>query len=431
MNSRLVVALLSCLLVLTLAACSHSSGGGSTNMRIVNVIPDAPAISVSVGGNTAVSNLPFQQLTNYIGVSSGSQEIKVTANGGASNAIDQTLQLPSTQVTYIVFNPVASASALLVVDGGLPAPTSGTFAFRVINVAGGIGPVDVYLTPPGTNLNATSPTVASAAFGTVTGLQNPNPGSLELRVTPAGTKQVIYDTAAQNFTAGNFYEAVIFTVGSGQLVNVAMLNIDDTGTGQVNQNLLANFKVLNASQVPSPLNVLVDGNLTLSNLPFGSVSSYVTIPAGNHTFGVQATATPGADLLDVATTLSPATDTSIALNGASGALTATILADNNLPPPVGRAKIRFVNSSPNQGPLDVYINFSKQVSGLSTNTASTYIEETADASLGTPFEFDFNIAGTTSPVLKLPNITLIAGHTYSLYVIGVAPALQGLLVKDN
>ena len=431
MNSRLVVALLSCLLVLTLAACSHSGSGGSTSMRIVNVIPDAPAITVTVGGNTAVSNLAFQQLTNYIGVSSGSQEIKVTANGGQSNAIDQTLQLPNSQVTYIVYNPVASAAALLVVDGGLTNPTSGTFAFRVINVAGGIGPVDVYLTPPGTDLNATSPTVASAAFSIITGLQNPNPGSLELRVTPAGTKQVIYDTGAQNFTAGNFYEAVIFTVGSGQLVNVAMLNIDSTGSGQVNQNLLANFKVLNASQVPSPLNVLVDGTLTLSNLPFGSVSSYVTIPAGNHTFGIQATATPGANLLDVATALSPSTDTSIALNGASGALTATILADNNLPPPVGRAKIRFVNSSPNQGPLDVYINFSKQVSGMSTNTASTYIEETADASLGTPFEFDFNVAGTTTPVLKLPNTTLIAGHTYSLYVIGVAPALQGLLVKDD
>jgi len=431
MNSRYVVAFLSCLLAFVLAACSHSGGGGSTNMRIVNVIPDAPAISVSVGGNTAVSNLPFQGLTNYIGVSSGSQEIKVTANGGASNAIDQTLNLPSSQITYIVFNPVASATALLVVDSNLTAPTTGTFGFRVINVAAGIGLVDVYLTPPGTDLNATSPTVSAASFGGVSALQNPNPGSLELRVTPAGTKQVIYDTAPQNFTAGNFYQAVVYTVGSGQLVNVAMLNIDDTGTGQVNQNLLANFKVLNGSQVPSPLNVLVDGNLTLSNLPFGAVSSYVTIPAGNHTFGVQATATPGADLIDVVATLSPATDTSIPLNGASGALTATVLADNNLPPPVGRAKIRFMNNSPNQGPLDVYINFSKQVSGLATNTASTYIEETADASLGTPFEFDFNIAGTTTPVLKLPNTTLIAGHIYTLYVIGVAPALQGLLVKDD
>jgi len=431
MNSRLVVAFLSCLLALTLAACSHSGGGGSTNMRIVNAIPDAPAISVSVGGTTAVSNLAFQALTNYIGVSSGSQEIKVSANGGASNAIDQTLALSSSNYTYIVFNPVASATSLLVVDSGLTAPGSGAFAFRVINVASGIGLVDVYLTPPGADLNSTSPTVAAATFGGVSALTNPNAGTLELRVTAAGTKQVIYDTAAQNFTAGNFYEAVVFSVGSGTLVNVAMLNIDSTGTGQTNQNLLANFKALNASQVPSPLNVLVDGNLTLSNVPFGAVSNYVTIAAGSHTFGAQATATPGADLSDVVANLAPATDTSIVYNGASGALTATVLSDNNLPPPLGRARVRFVNSSPNQGPLDVYINFSKQVSGLATNTASTYTEVSADATLGTAFEFDFNVAGTTTPVLKLANTTLIAGHTYSIYVIGVAPALQGLVVKDD
>jgi len=431
MNSRLVVAFFSCLLALTLAACSHSGGGGSTNMRIVNAIPDAPAVSVSVGGNTAVSNLPFQGVTNYISVSSGSQEIKVTANGGASNAIDQTLTLPGSNITYILFNPVASATAILVNDSNLTAPTQGTFAFRVINVAAGIGLVDVYLTPPGTDLNSTSATISAASFGGVSALVNPNPGTLELRVTAAGTKQVIYDTAGQSFTAGNFYQAVVFTVGSGTLVNVAMLNLDDTGTGQTNQNLLANFKVLNASQVPSPLNVLVDGNLTLSNVPFGAVSNYVTIPAGNHTFGIQATATPGADLIDVVATLPPATDTSLVVNGQAGALTATVLSDNNLPPPVGRARVRFVNSSPNQGSLDVYINFSKQVSGLATNTASTYIEQTADATLGTAFEFDFNVAGTTTPVLKLPNTTLIAGHIYSVYVIGVAPALQGLLVKDD
>jgi len=56
---------------------------------------------------------------------------------------------------------------------------------------------------------------------------------------------------------------------------------------------------------------------------------------------------------------------------------------------------------------------------------------TADASLGTSFEFDFNVAGTTTPVLKLPNVTIIAGHTYSIYVIGLSTGLQGVVVKDD
>ena len=433
MTSRLAVAFLSCLLTFTLAGCSSTGGSGSgTNIRIVNVVPDAAAISVTVGDTNVVSSLPFQGLTNYTGISSGSQEFKVSANAGASNAIDTTLNLNnSANYTYIVFNPVTSATALLIVDSGIPQPASGTFAFRVINVASGIGPVDVYLTAAGTDINSTSPTVSSVPLGAVSAITAPNSGTLELRVTAAGTKDVIYDTPAQNFASQSIEEVVIYTVGSSRLVNIALLNVDDTGTGQVENNLLAEFKVLNASQVASPLNVLVDGNLTLSNVPYAGVSNYVTANAGTRTFAVQATATPGANLLSLVSNLGPATDTSIVLTGPAGALVGTVLADNNLPPAAGRARIRFVNSSPDLGPVDVYVNFSKQVSGLATNAASAYVEVSADAALGTAFEFDFNLAGTTTPALKLPNTTIIAFHTYTIYVIGLANGLQGVVVKDH
>jgi hypothetical protein len=434
MTSRLAVALLSCLLTFTLAGCSNSGGGGGggTNIRVVNVVPDAAAISVIVGETTIANNLPFQGLTLYQSVDSGAQEFKVSANGGTSNAIDVTINLNSSaNYTYVVFNPVTNTTASLIVDSGIAVPASGTFALRAINVASGVGPVDVYLTAPGTDLNSTSPTISGLVLGGVSAITTPNAGTLELRVTSAGTKDVIYDTPPQNLTSESIYEVVIYTVGSSRLVNVAFLNVDDTGTGQVNNNLLAEFKVLNASQVASPLNVLVDGNLTLSNVPFAGVSNYVTQPAGSRTFTVQATATPGANLLNLVTTLAPATDTSLVLNGPAGALVGTVLADNNLPPPLGRARIRFVNSSPDLGPIDVFVNFSKQISSLATNTASAYIEVTADAALGTAYEFDFNLAGTTTPVLKLPNTTIIAAHTYSIYVIGVATALQGVVVKDD
>ena len=433
MTPRSFVALLSCLLAFALAGCSNSGGGSSgTQIRIVNAVPDAAAIMVTVGSTTVVNNLAFQGLTQYSGVDSGAQEFKVSANGGASNAIDTTLNLNSgANYTYVVFNPVASTQALLIVDSGIPQPASGTFNFRVINVASGIGAVDVYLTPPGTDINGTSPTISSVPLAALSAILTPNAGSLELRITSAGTKDIIYDTPAQNFVSQSTYEIVVYTVGSARLVNVAFLNVDDAGTGQVENNLLAEYKVLNASQVPSALNVLVDGNLQLSNVPYAGVSNYVVANAGNRTFTVQATATPGANLLTLVNNLASASDTTIVLNGPAGALVGTVLKDNNLPPAAGRARIRFVNSSPDLGAVDVYINFSKQVSALATNAASSYIEVTADLNLGTAYEFDFNLAGTTTPVLQLKNTTIIATHTYSIYVIGVAAGLQGVVVKDD
>ena len=434
MNSRRVLIILLCMLSLALVSCgSKNGGGGNAKIRVVNVIPDAAAISLQLNTDTALVNaLPFQGLTQYLSTGTGSREFKVSANGGTTFAIDTTLSIGANNYSYIVFAPVASAQGLLVLETGFTTPNSGTFNFRVINAAAGIGAVDVYLTVAGADLNSTSPTVSNVGVGVTSPVVTVNTGSYELRLAATGTKDVIYDTGVQAFTNNQAtYQAMIFTKGSSRLPNVALLNVDDAGTGQVIDNLLAEFKVLNASQVASPLNVLVDNNIVLSNIPFAGISNYVTAGAGSHSFAVQATATPGANLLTLVATLASATDTSLAFSGPAGALVPLVLNDNNLPPPSGRARVRFVNVSPGLGPLDVYVNFSKQFSGLAGNSGSSYLEVTADATIGTSYEFDFNIAGTTSVALKLPSVAIIAGHTYSIYVVGAPATPQGVVAKDD
>jgi hypothetical protein len=431
MNSNRVQIVLLCLLSLVLASCGSKSSSNA-NLRIVDAIPDAPSISVQLGTNSPiVTGMIFQQLTQYMSVPSGSQDFMVSANGGTSFAINQTLNMGSGSYTYIVYGPIVSATGLLLNENNLPTPNSGTFNFRVTNVAAGIGPVDIYLTPAGTDLNTTSPSVSNVAFGGISSIVNVNGGTLELRATATGTKSVIYDTVPQAFTSGNSYEAVVFTKGSSRLVTVAVLNDDNSGTGQVNDNLLAEFKVINASTAGTALNVLVNGIIALSNIPYQGVSNYVTTPAGSSTFTVQATATPGSNLLTLVTSLASATDTSLVFSGQPGGLIPLVLSDNNLPPPALNARVRFVNVSPGLGPIDVYINFSRQTSGLVENSGSAYVNETADSTVGTAYEFDFNTANTTTPVLKMPGVVLIAGHSYSIYVVGPPTAPQGVVAQDD
>ena len=422
-----------CLLSFVLASCSSKGGGGGdARIRVVNVIPDAAAISLQLDTDPPlVTGLAFGAPTQYLSTSTGAREFKVSANNGTSFAIDQTLNVSGNNYTYIVYNPVASAAAALVVESNLTTPNAGTFNFRAINVAAGIGALDVYLTPAGADLGSTSPNISNVPIGQASSFVGVNAGTYELRITAAGTKDVIYDTGVQTFVNQASYQAVIFTKGSARLASVALLNLDDNGTGQVNDSLLAEFKVANASQVGSSLNVLVDNNIVLSNIPFAGVSNYVTTSAGSHTFTIQPTATPGANLLVLVANLTSATDTSFVLSGPAGALVPLVLADNNLPPPVLRGRVRFVNVSPNLGALDVYVNFSKQISALASNAGSSYIEVTADATIGTAYEFDFNLAGTTTPVLKLPAVTIIAGHTYTVYVMGPSTAPQGVVAKDD
>ena len=144
-----------------------------------------------------------------------------------------------------------------------------------------------------------------------------------MRITAAGTKDIIYDTAPQGVHQPEpLPRSSIYTVGSGRLVTVAMLNLDTNGTGQVNSNLLAEFKVINASQVAlAAERSRSTAILTLSNVPYRRGVELRHDPAPARTPStVQATATPGANLLSLQTNLASATDTSIVLNGPAGAL---------------------------------------------------------------------------------------------------------------
>jgi len=107
-----------------------------------------------------------------------------------------------------------------------------------------------------------------------------------------------------------------------------------------------------------------------------------------------------------------------------------VLTDNNLPSAVDHARVRFVNASPDLASMDVYVNFVRLFSAVASNSASPYAELAADTT-GTAYEFDFNVAGTTTPALMLPNVLIAAGKTYTVYVVGQGAARQGVVVGDN
>jgi hypothetical protein len=436
MNLRRALYVLLCLGAALLEGCGTGQGVGAvpilTRVRVVNLIPNAPGIMLTLDNDAPlVSGLGFQQTTQYLDVTSGLREFRVSADGGATTLIDVRQPVVNgVDYTFIVFGPVEAAGSQIETDGGIIAPTAGNFLLRMVNLAAGVGAIDIYLTAAGADISLTAPTVAAVAYGTTTVFVSVPIGNYELRVTPNATKEVIYDTGVIAFGDKTIVQAVAYGKGSSKLVNVAVLNIDAQGTGQIYENRLAEFKLVNASSVGPPLNVFVDGTLTLANIPFAGVSNYEKTNAGSRSISIESAATPGASLLTLTPDLAAATDTSIVVSGPAGALRALVLTDNNLPSAAGRARVRFVNASPDLASLDVYVNFAKTFSGVLTNSASAYTALVADAT-GTAYEFDFNIAGTTTPAIMLPNVTIAAGKTYTVYVVGPATVLQGVVVGDN
>lgn len=426
-----------CLAALALGGCNTGKGVTDESsqhaaLRIVNLILGTPSgINVTLDANPIVSGLAFESQTPYQQTDIGSKTIQVALPGSANTLISSVLNLLGTfKYTFVTFGPVGGAAGVLLTDNPVD-PGAGNFSLLVLNAAPGIGPVDVYVTPPGASLDAATPSIAGAPAGTATFSVLLPAGNVEIRVTPSSSKEVIFDSAPQNISERSQLEAIVYSRGSAKLVNVALVSIDSSASTTILNNLFAQFKVINGSSVPSPLNVFVNGNLQLSNIPYTGASSYQKTAAGTPTLTVEATATPGATLLTISPNLAPAMDSSIVLTGPAGALKALVLADNNLPPAPVRARVRFVNSSTDVAALDVFVNFSRQVSSLAMNSAAPGIEFDADATFGTNYEIDFNVAGSTQTSLSLPSVTLLGGHAYSIYVVGSSGALSAVVTQDN
>src|SRR5206468_11974618 len=140
--------------------------------------------------------LPFEGLRPYQPVSNGTQTFTVTVTGANTPLVNASSSINGgANYTYVVFGPLTSVGTILALDS-FNDPGNGFYSVRVMNTAAGIGPIDVYLTPPGADLTVAAPTIGSVAYGTTTVFVAVTIGAnFEIRITPTGTKQVIYHSA--------------------------------------------------------------------------------------------------------------------------------------------------------------------------------------------------------------------------------------------
>ena len=133
---------------------------------------------------------------------SGSRHLQVEATGTTTILLDQTLSLNSgTETTYLATNVAASISSVVLSDN-TTAPASGNVNVRVMNAAPALGPVDVYIVAPGTDLIASTPIIRSMAFDAATDYQLLSAGSYEVVFTVPNSTFALVDTGALNFSSG-------------------------------------------------------------------------------------------------------------------------------------------------------------------------------------------------------------------------------------
>ena len=179
------------------------------------------------------------------------------------------------------------------------------------------------------------------------------------------------------------------------------------------------------------VDVYVNGDPVLTDVPYTTVSEYLSLPAGTQQVTVYATGDTTSPVIDTPVELAAGGAYTVAAVGlvADGSLSAQVYEDDLRSPASANAKVRIIHASPDAGPVDVVPRGGQAlVAGLTFPEASPYAEVPA----GT-YTLDVNAAGTNQTVLTVPDATLAAGGVYSAFAVGTvfADSLNVLLVQDN
>ncbi len=177
-------------------------GGGQTRFRMMNAVPDETNLELLVNSTSVANNVAYGTSNGYQTVKSGSQQVVIEPSGTSNALLTESISFASgTDTTVIASNFSSSIQALVLADDNT-APASGDFKLRIVNSAPGLGPADVYVVTPATDLNTVSPTLSNLGFDSASGYQSLTAGSYEIVLTPAGQKFPAVDTGSLSFSSG-------------------------------------------------------------------------------------------------------------------------------------------------------------------------------------------------------------------------------------
>jgi hypothetical protein len=183
-----------------------SAQGEQARIRIVHASPDAPNVDIWVNGAVAVSNLAFNDATDYIALAAGDYDIAVTPTGGtaADAVIEATLPLAAgMDYTVAAVGQVADIEPLVLEDNNA-APAAGKAHIRVVHASPDAPAVDVAV--------AGGPVlIQNLAFPTASNYLPVDAGSYDLDVRPTGTETVAIDINGFMAEAGTIY--TVFATG--------------------------------------------------------------------------------------------------------------------------------------------------------------------------------------------------------------------------
>lgn len=210
---------LSVLLALSAIAFTTGCGSSSTEVRLLNAMDGQTTVDMVVDKNTLASGVAFGAASNYASVSSGSHTVEIQANG--ATLFTQTISVSSGNNTVLTTN-----SGTTILADNKTTPSSGNIQIRVINASNSLGTADVYVVAAGTDISTVNPNFSSLAFQSASSYATLPAGSYQVEFAQAGSKNVLINSNALSFSAGQIRTIVALDNPSGGYTTAVLADLN-------------------------------------------------------------------------------------------------------------------------------------------------------------------------------------------------------------
>jgi hypothetical protein len=437
--SRRITLLIVATCVLGLGACSSSNkGGGTAQVRALNLTTDLPSIDLYEGDNKNFSAVVTDAITGNVGFDANTYTLKVKSAGDPLSLFTGSYALAGDKhYTAVVYGRQTALNIVtLPEDEDNTQIGSGNARVRVLNATTDTGTLDVFVTANGASLTGATPLQSAITPGQLGGFREISAGAYQLRITGSlttstttgGTKDVRIDTPI-TIPAGTF-STIVITAGGGVLVNATL--VVQQGDKTTLRNTKARVRV--AASVPSNGLVAVNvGGVDVSvNLRSPSLNSYVLVPGGTPTV----TTKVNQGVVDAnPRTLAAGSDYTLLVWLPAGATVPQVLQfadDNRLPGSSTATNLRMINGVGSSDSFSLYLDGVQVFYSVLAGTSSDY------TSLGITGSQQLNVLSDQggnavfSDTASNTSVNLLTGNSvYTIFVLSGNATPTGNKSRDR
>ncbi|WP_163931547.1 DUF4397 domain-containing protein [Paraferrimonas sp. SM1919] len=434
-------AILVATMIVAIAACNHSDNDDIasptsppttfTNLQVIHLGADAPAVNITADGGNLVEALDFAMTSGNLNVAARSYNIGVDArlaDMSTANVLSTNMTLEDD--THYIVAAVGSVNNdtlnLKVIENPITDIASGYARVQVLHATEGAPTVDIYVSAPGDDIAVLTPTV-TAGYLDATGQMELTAGTYQIRITATGDKTVLFDTEVELTADFDYFLAAVPNIYRGDSPVVLNAHVAGTSLKLFDKMAMAGVRAVHAVADAPEVDIIVNNSIkAFNNVPFKAVSAYAELAAGEYTLDVAATSDNSILALD---------DVPLKVeNGMSYTVLATGSFTNNdiaavLVSDKGRTRataaiLNIIHASYSAGNADIYLTPSMDISEASPALAdvpfraqSGFIEVNAGE-----YYVTVTPTGTKTAAIGPLMITLQANMRYSIAAVDGAVA---------